>query len=188
MGDRLEKVYLGATLQVAQVSAGDSHTCVILVDGAIRCWGSNKHGQLGMGDTHDRGDDEEVSILSAVSVGWNLKAISIAAGHHHTCAVMDDGTAKCWGENKHGQLGQEHDDDLGDQGDEMGDLLEPLSLGTALTAVEVVANNHSCVRFSDHSVKCWGDNGSGRLGLGHKEDLGDEEGEMGDRLPPVLIY
>ena len=51
---------------VSQVSAGQSHTCVVTTAGTVRCWGYNSPGQLGCGNTVTIGDDE------TPAVGWNL--------------------------------------------------------------------------------------------------------------------
>ena len=66
--------------------------------------------------------------LLPIDLGPGRTVINIAAGGSHTCAVLDDGTAKCWGRNTNGQLGQNHTDNLGDDGSEMGSLLLTIAL------------------------------------------------------------
>ena len=70
MGDSLPLVSLGSLNRVSRVSAGGEHTCSLLSDGAVKCWGYNAWGQLGMGDRSDRGDgpDEMGDSLPAVSL------------------------------------------------------------------------------------------------------------------------
>ena len=95
--------------KAAVISAGFSHTCAITGNGGaaggdVRCWGSNNNGQLGLGDTNNRGDQlGELSPATAVSLGAN--AIGIAAGPSHTCTLLVGGSVKCWGQNQFGQLG-----------------------------------------------------------------------------------
>lgn len=79
--------------------AGSRHTCALLEDRTVRCWGDNREGQLGDGTTTSSVRPVTVTGLTGSLVG------SIAAGHEHTCAVMEDGTARCWGRNANGQLG-----------------------------------------------------------------------------------
>jgi len=61
--------------------------------------GSNGYGELGLGDTDDRGDnDNEMGdFLPAVSLGTNLTATAIACGTEHTCALLSNSQLKCWG-------------------------------------------------------------------------------------------
>jgi len=80
------------------VSAGWRHTCALLADGTVRCWGENQNGQLGDGTTTDRTTPVPVSGITgatAVTAGW----------WHHSCALLGDGTVRCWGDNQWGQLG-----------------------------------------------------------------------------------
>lgn len=83
------------------VSAGDYHTCALRLDGAVLCWGYNGHGQLGDGST--------ASARSAVTVregsGTLGRAVAVSAGGYHSCAMLADGSARCWGWNGYGQLG-----------------------------------------------------------------------------------
>ena len=114
------------------------------------------------------------------------KAIQIAAGRQHACVLLDTGQVKCWGYNAFGQLGQGHKNLIGDQKGEMGDNLAIVELGDGRTAVRIVSGpDVNCAILDNNELKCWGDNQFGQLGQGHKETIGDEEGEMGDELPPI---
>ena len=59
MGEALPYIVLGENVGVREVSAGGAHTCALLNNGEIKCWGLNDHGQLGLGDLKKRGDEEE---------------------------------------------------------------------------------------------------------------------------------
>ena len=169
---------------------GTFHTCGILDDGTVKCWGQNTSGQLGLGDTVDRGDNpnEMAGNLPPVALGTGRSAVALAAGDLHSCALLDDGTVKCWGENSSGQLGLGNTADRGDGAGEMGDNLATVALGTGRTAVAIAAGDvHTCALLDDASVKCWGGNSTGQLGLGNTTNKGDNAGEMGDSLPAVAL-
>jgi alpha-tubulin suppressor-like RCC1 family protein len=176
------------SLAAVFIEAGNIHTCVILNGGQVKCWGSNGYGQLGLGDVMWRGDGpgEMGDSLPMVGLGTGRTAVSLACGSIHTCALLDNGQVKCWGNNDHGQLGLGDANDRGDGSGEMGDNLSAVNLGTGRTAVAVSAGDtHTCALLDNNQVKCWGYNGYGELGLGDTANRGDEPGEMGDNLPVV---
>ncbi|MFO0586856.1 MAG: hypothetical protein U0441_04925 [Polyangiaceae bacterium] len=187
MGDALPYVDLGAGRTAVQIAAGWDHTCALLDDGAVKCWGHNDFGQLGLGDTESRGNSlsDMGDHLPPVNLGEGLTVVQIAAGVGHTCAVTDVGV-KCWGRNDLGQLGLGDTDLRGDEPGEMGDTLPFVDLGedahaTALT----LGATHTCALVGPLGVKCWGDNYSGQLGQGDAKDRGDSPDQMGDELSPV---
>ena len=60
--------------------------------------------------------------------------------------------------------------------------------GAGRAALEVaVGGSFACAVLDDQSVKCWGDNRSGQLGLEDQADRGDRPGEMGDALPALWL-
>ena len=85
---------------VGLIAAGNRHTCAILDDRSVSCWGSNGDGQLGDGTTNNRNTPNQTA-----SLGAGRTAVAITAGLHHTCAILDDGSVSCWGRNGDGQLG-----------------------------------------------------------------------------------
>lgn len=178
----------GAPCPVQAISAGAFFTCALLGDSRVKCWGDNNHGQLGLGDALVRGDEpgEMGASLPAVDLGAGQKAIAIAAGALHACAVLEGGGVKCWGYNHYGQLGIGTTESMGDEPGEMGISLPYVDLGAGQKAVDVAAGGgHSCALLEDGAVKCWGYAAYGQIGLGSEEDRGDEPGEMGNWLPPV---
>ncbi|MCB1017188.1 MAG: carboxypeptidase regulatory-like domain-containing protein [Acidimicrobiales bacterium] len=190
MGVDLPAVDLGRGRTVQSLSSGDAHTCAILDDRSLRCWGSGGVGRLGLGNTANRGDgpDEMGDALPAVDLGPGRVATVVTAGEAHSCAVLDNATVKCWGNNASGQLGQGNTTTRGDGANEMGNALAASSLGTGATPLAVDAGGSTtCVRLDDRRIKCWGENQSGRLGLGDTTDRGDNAGEMGDNLPAVDV-
>ena len=190
MGDSLPTVNLGTGRTATAITAGSAHTCALLDNATVKCWGNNGSGQLGLGDTAARGDagGEMGNSLPTVSLGTGRTATAITAGGDHTCARLDNGTVKCWGFGLSGQLGQGNQTARGDGAGEMGDALPAVSLGTGRTATAVTAGgSHTCAVLDNATVKCWGDNASGKLGLGDTNARGDNGGEMGDALPAVSL-
>ncbi|RYE87789.1 MAG: hypothetical protein EOO75_14045, partial [Myxococcales bacterium] len=168
---------------------GDYHACVILDAGTVKCWGGNSRGQLGLGDTQNRGDQavEMGDALPFVELGAGLTAQAIVAGSGHTCALLNDQTVKCWGWNVAGQLGLGDAEDRGDKPGEMGDALPAVDLGAGAKVTRLAASgSHTCAVLSDGSLRCWGFNASGQLGLGDTSNRGDEPGEMGNDLKPAV--
>jgi hypothetical protein len=80
-------------------TAGSAHSCHMLDNGSVKCWGKNNLGQLGLGHTSNRGDNSSYmgDNLPVVDLGIRNKATAIAAGGNHTCAILDNASIKCWG-------------------------------------------------------------------------------------------
>jgi len=196
-GDALSEMYanlsdvsLGAGLTPSQVTVGGWHVCAILTGGVVKCWGRNTNGQLGIGDTNDRGDgaNEMGANLPTVDLGTGKTATQIAAGNTHTCALLNDGTVKCWGNPANGRLGQGHIMQHGDGVGPMGDGLPIVDLGSEVTAVSISAYHDStCALLNNATVKCWGANESGQLGQGDMLDRGGSATDMGDNLLPINL-
>ena len=152
-------VNLGSGRTAKMVSAGDSHTCAVLDDDTLKCWGGNGYGQLGYGDTTQRTSPEATLV---VALGSGHKAKMVSAGYRHTCAILDDDTLKCWGRNGDGQLG------YGDTTQRTSpEATLVVALGSGRTAKMVSAGeSHTCAVLDDDTLKCWGANGDGQLGIG----------------------
>ena len=188
MGDALPAVDLGTNRSGRQVSAGGFHTCALLDDNSMKCWGMNTFGQLGLGHDNVMGnqDGEMGDALPIVDLGTGRTAKQISAGEFHTCALLDDETIKCWGEGDSGRLGLGHSNNMRNQAGEMGDALPIVDLGTGRKARQVSAgDSHTCALLDNGWVKCWGNAGSGRLGQGSRTIHGDLPIHMGDNLPAV---
>lgn len=180
---------------VLQVVAGEAHTCALLSPSMrVKCWGYNLTGQLGLGDATVRGTTAGTTpdLLNYVDLGTYLgnpvKVKSIAAGWSGNCVILENDTVKCWGTNTlgfNGKFGLGH---LGDAGGEMGDTLTTVSISSTKTPLEIYSKVYSaCVVFTDYTMKCWGQNDFGQLGLGDINSRGDAVNEMGDFLPFVDV-
>src|SRR5690606_36250495 len=98
--------------RVVQLAAGSNHTCAVVSDGRVRCWGQGTFGRLGYGNTNHIGDDEEPASVGDVDVGGTVT--QLAAGALHTCALLDGGRVRCWGAESEGQLGYANVNTIGD--------------------------------------------------------------------------
>ncbi len=152
------------------LTSGGSHTCVIVGDGAVRCWGAAFNGNLGYGNTTSIGDDETPSSAGDVDVGGRVTQLS--AGSAHVCALLDTGAVRCWGFASGGRLGYANGNDIGDNE-------TPASAGDVNvggTVRQIAAGfNHTCALLTTGSVRCWGSALNGTLGYGNANDIGDNE-------------
>jgi alpha-tubulin suppressor-like RCC1 family protein len=171
--------------QATAIDAGDSHTCVILVGGAVRCWGGNG-GQLGTNNTTTYGDDEPASDAPLVDLGGRT-ALAISAGDAHTCAILDDHSVRCWGANGQGQLGR---GDTTTVGDNESPNTGSVNLGPGRTAIAIAAgsdDSHTCAVLDNGDVRCWGRGIAGQLGYGDTAAVGKTPSTTPDQFGPVNI-
>ncbi|MGE0787307.1 MAG: RCC1 domain-containing protein [Sandaracinaceae bacterium] len=141
------------------VFTGGAHTCVLLRSGELQCFGYNVHGQLGRGTTvHTESD--AASVPHPEGRAW----VEADLGHEFTCALDDDGAVYCWGNNDCLELGTP----IG--ADSLSPSLVPRLMdptnGTTLRALQITTGAfHTCARYDDGSIWCWGANGFGNLGV-----------------------
>ena len=133
----------------ARLAVGLAHSCHVLADGSVQCWGDNTYGQLG--------DGSHTDSMTPVTVSGLSKAIAVTTGDNHSCAVLANGTASCWGRNESGQLGDSSSNDRN----------APVSVSGLTDAVSLAAGrSHSCALLSNGDAQCWGANSNGELGDG----------------------
>jgi alpha-tubulin suppressor-like RCC1 family protein len=152
---------------VREVSAGGTHTCALLVDGRVRCWGDNSFNQLGYQNRLPVGDDEFPSGAGDVNVGGPVT--QIAAGESHTCALLDTRAVRCWGFAGAAALGYGRSPELNEPA-AYGDV----TVGGDVTQIDV-GLRHSCAVLATGKVRCWGENESGELGYAGRLPVGDDE-------------
>eukprot|EP01083_Nonionella_stella_P214083 771617_1 len=206
MGDALLEVDLGSGFDVAHITAGGGRTCALSTTNAVKCFGRNDFGQLGLGDANNRGDgakemgdallevdfglDQDLMLrkLLQVHMGPGFDVAHITACWEHTCALSTSGGVKCFGRNDFGQLGLGDANNRGDGAKEMGDALLEVDLGPGFDVAHITACwEHTCALSTSGGVKCFGWNLYGQLGLGDRNNRGDGANEMGDHLPEVDI-
>jgi cysteine-rich repeat protein len=164
--------------KVRQVVAGGNHTCALLENGAVRCWGgAGNSAELGYGNGAKIGDDEAPASAGDVDVGGPV--VQLAAGFGHTCALLTGGAVRCWGRADKGQLGYGNKNDVGD--DEVPAAAGNVDVGGAVVQIAAGAEQ-TCAVLATGGVRCWGYGAQGRLGYGDTNNLGDDEtpGAVGD--------
>jgi alpha-tubulin suppressor-like RCC1 family protein len=107
--NRTGQVFKSSILEVVTVippvAIGDKHTCVLLNNNDVRCWGFGAEGRLGLGNTNSIGDNEAITSVAPIKFPTGFKVKQITAGFNHTCALSDEGKVICWGRGKEAQLG-----------------------------------------------------------------------------------
>ena len=136
------------------IAAGDFHTCAVLADGTVQCWGNKSSGQVGDGTSAP--SSIPLTTLVPIAVTAISTASAIAAGREHTCALMREGTVQCWGSNYFGQLGTGSDD--GPETCGSGPCsTTPVEVSGISTATAITAGGDlSCALLTDGRVMCWG--------------------------------
>lgn len=179
------------TVSVTALATAGFHTCAVLSDGRVECWGYGEAGALG--------DGAMVSRATPVDVLGISTATQVSTSSGHSCARLLDATVKCWGSNRYGQLGDGTTVDRAAPVSVLGlsavtevaaaqgfscalladgtvkcwgsvtgpDPLGPTLVPGIATATQISAGRgHVCVRLSDSSLRCWGSNDYGELGDG----------------------
>ncbi|KAJ1464094.1 regulator of chromosome condensation 1/beta-lactamase-inhibitor protein II, partial [Baffinella frigidus] len=190
MGDNLPFLDFGLNKNVKHISAGYAHSCGILQDDTVKCWGYNDDGQLGneVGGYNTPRFPLYGDATPVVKLGTGVTAKLVSCGFYHSCIISQAGNVMCWGKNGDGQCGTPiyHGKDPAT----MGDNLPIVSLGVGLTAVYISAgSSHTCAILDNNMLKCWGDNSYGQLGYGHTTQKGGNTGfnDMGGMLPYVNL-
>jgi alpha-tubulin suppressor-like RCC1 family protein len=149
-----------------ELALGFFHSCALLTDETVSCWGHGLDGQLG----NTAGPN--VVVPRAVN-GIPAPVKQIVAGGYHTCARLAGGEAVCWGYNSDGQLGS----GTFDAGSIVpGSTPKPTTVTTINKIAELgIGDRFTCARLADSGVSCFGDNGSGKLGRGTSDFGGHPE-------------
>lgn len=137
----------GLTGNAIAIAAGFSHSCALLQDGSVMCWGRNTYGQLGTGDFVSPKPTAQAININALN-----SVTLLAVGGDNSCAIGTGANGSglyCWGKNS--ASGQVGDNDPGNN----KSLPVKINVGSNSVVEVVVGSNHSCVRLLDNSVQCW---------------------------------
>jgi alpha-tubulin suppressor-like RCC1 family protein len=144
-GDQVVPIQVPDISGAVDVDAGGAHACARLDSGAVRCFGNNDSGQLGI---------EVGASRPLVSTVPSFNASRLRLGGAHSCA-LSSGWATCWGDNTYGQLG---DGSTSSTHQRLGVLQNAIAIATG--------RRHTCAIVSGGDLYCWGDNASGQIGDG----------------------
>ncbi|PYQ50633.1 MAG: hypothetical protein DMF59_10310 [Acidobacteria bacterium] len=146
-GSTLPQQIAGINNAVA-VAVGAEHACALLSDGTVKCFWRNNRGQLGDGSAFNANSFSSTPVTVINVTG----AISIVTGDYHTCALLSNGTVKCWGMQYANGL--------------TVDSSTPATISGLSNPAAIAAGAfHNCASFSNGTVKCWGLNNVGQLGM-----------------------
>ncbi|MDP6856819.1 MAG: hypothetical protein QGH13_04745 [Candidatus Thalassarchaeaceae archaeon] len=136
------------------LAVGAHHSCAVLDDSSVTCWGWNERGQIGDNST----TNAHSPVMAKLPDG--AKVTDIDAGDYHTCAVLENGSAYCWGWNKWKQVSGS-----------AWEVHTPQHVNDTNSLVHVVASEmHTCALAENGTISCWGENGNGQLGIGSTHD------------------
>ena len=198
LGSFLQPIDLGTSKKVLKIACTSLHHCALLEDGEVKCWGYGLNGVLGSGSEANIGDGpgQMGDSLSSVDLGLSagVAVDDICVGSSFSCALLDNGQIKCWGDGSSGVLGQGNGESIGDAPGEMGASLPTIDFGEGRTVLQLACGlDHACVLLDNRQVKCWGRNSGyideaerGFLGIDKSDEhVGVLPNSMGDNLPFV---
>lgn len=185
MGDNetaLEAVNLGPNTKAVQIGAGDGYTCALLDTGAVRCWGDNARGQLGIGtDTTNTGAPPSSSDQD-VKLGAIAAIEHLSVGGTHSCIIYGDGKLRCWGFGGYGQLGTGNTTWAGISAETLPNSSSyDAIVGDGLRVAQVEQDvYHTCALLTTGAVRCWGQVAK----CGYGQDANGYLGNIGDGTGP----
>lgn len=151
---------LSSLTSVVQLSAGFNHTCAVISDGSVKCWGKNDFGQVGNGTSTSSPTAPAIALAGGVE--------KVRAGYQSTCAVLATGELRCWGHNSNGQLG------LGNtthQSAPVSVLASSHRVVDAALGLSTSSEAQTCALLSGGSARCWANNADGQLGNGNQSNV-----------------
>lgn len=170
------------------VGGGNGHSCALIGStGGVKCWGENGRyaSLLGRATGNSSDDSDPVPAYVRTLDGGSGKATKLAVGHRSACAVMEDKTLRCWGENTDGRLGD-------GSRDATTDTQDPTTVATASGSLNnvvgvSVGQNHACAVIAGGKLWCWGSYFIGQLGNDLSLNEGAEWASLGNGQRPVEV-
>jgi alpha-tubulin suppressor-like RCC1 family protein len=157
--------------EAVSVSAGDSHTCALLADTTVRCWGEQSGGRLGNDAAASAAVSSPVTVVGTTGPTALKNVRDISAGAQHTCATLYSGGTLCWGSNQYGQLG------VGQSAASLANSGRPMAVSLSNVIYTRAGVRHTCALLASTEVACWGYNLTGGLG----------DGTSALRTSPVMV-
>ncbi len=141
-------------------TGGWAHTCAVLANGTMACWGGNQFGQLGNGSAALVSCVAGLAVCSngPVTVSGATQWASAAGGYLYTCALDTAGAAHCFGA---GRLGQ-----LGDGLQTTSNVPTTVSGGLVFTQLSAATGGDLACGISGNALYCWGTGYFGQPGTG----------------------
>jgi alpha-tubulin suppressor-like RCC1 family protein len=153
-GDNPTPTVVAGLSGVTQIAAGDGETCALLGNRTVSCWGSGDYGELGpaVSDTGPHPTPTPVTGLTGV--------LQVIAGDGDTCVLLANHTVSCWGFNLEGELGNPTN-----IGNSSAANPNPTTVAGLSGVIQITEGEEfTCALLANHTVTCWGFNGSGQLG------------------------
>jgi alpha-tubulin suppressor-like RCC1 family protein len=159
----------------SSVAAAKNTTCAVVTGGAVKCFGANEADQVGKAGGAGAYEAAPVQVPGLSGV------VQVGVGDEHSCALKNNGTVWCWGDESLGKLGN---------GSAIGTTFNPVQVaGLSGIAQIAVGANHACALRTDGVVFCWGANSLGQLGNGRG---GPDDKNAADQLAvlptPVVAF
>lgn len=142
-----------------QVAAGAQHTCAVVENTTdsnqtVMCWGAADRAQLGNGVS---GANAFPQTINPTNLPTTVQWRSLTAGSDHSCAIADDNRVYCWGDNRERESGQPSD----------ATQLAMAVSGPSTFSRVTAGDSFTCgIDAIDATLRCWGRNSAGELGIG----------------------
>jgi alpha-tubulin suppressor-like RCC1 family protein len=169
---------------VVDSSMGAHFGCALLTDHTVWCWGRNDESQLGYPTVdlcnEDIGGGQTRSVAChsfPARVQGLERASAVASGGAFSCALIDDGSVRCWGASAAGQLGN-------------GGMLpseHPVSPMGLTNATQIALGGRHACALVDGGVRCWGANDHGQLGAMTQSQCGPMGSTFACSTTPVAV-
>lgn len=156
--------------KIIKIKTSGHRTCAIVESGKMYCWGYNEDGSLGYGNKNPYDGTIPPKNLGPLDIGARVKDVAMTGSS--TCVLLETGNVKCWGGNSFGILG--YGNSFQWTFDKKPIDLPNINLGGIAKQISGYSS-HMCALIDTGDVKCWGYNGYGQLGYGHKNNIGDDE-------------
>ena len=152
-------------------SSGRRATCALTVEGALRCFGPGHNGRVG----NNTGSNQCPASITMADVPLSGTVVQFANGSGHTCAVLNTGDVRCFGNGANGATGYDSTADLGDGAGEV-EALGIVDLGGKVVIDISAGENTTCIVGNDGRARCWGSGGNGVLGTDATANFGNSGG------------